>query len=332
MEIGELLKGAVERGASDLHLTAGASPTVRIDGRLRPLTAILLKSEDTRNISEQLLNQQQLALLKEKRELGFSHSYPGWGRFRVNAFYQRGSIGLAIRAINMEIHAMSALGLPDIVAKLTLRPEGLILVTGPAGSGKSTTLAAMIDLINEERRSHIITLEDPIEYLHSHKNSIVNQREIGSDSRSFPGALQAALRQDPDVVMVGEMRDPGIIPMAMAAAEAGNLVLASMPTQSVHQTLHRIINSFSPERQAQIRMQLADTLTGIVSQRLLPRKDGTGRVAAVEFLVITPVIRDLILDGKIKQISNLMQTGARSGMRTMEDHLQQLHEKGIIER
>jgi len=239
-------------------------------------------------------------------------------------------MGLAIRVIQTKVPQISTLGLPDIVTRMTLRPKGLLLVTGPASSGKTTTLAAMVDLINEERQCHIITLEDPIEYLHSHKKSIINQREIGSDSESFPSALKAALRQDPDVIMVGEMGDLETIAMAITAAETGNLVLASMHTLDAPQTINRIIDVFPPNQQEQIRVQLANTLVGIISQRLLPRKDGKGRVAAVEFIAVTPTIRNLIREGKVQQIYNVMQTGAKSGMRTMDNHLQHLYEKGLI--
>jgi twitching motility protein PilT len=234
--------------------------------------------------------------------------------------------GLSIK----KVPPMSALGLPDIVTRLTLRSKGLILVAGPAGSGKTTTLAAMVNLINMERQCHIITLEDPIEYLHSHKKSIINQREIGSDSESFPTALRAALRQDPDVIMVGEMKDPETISLALTAAEMGHLVLASLHTLDAPQTINRIIDVFPPAQQEQLYVQLADTLVGIIAQRLLPRKDGQGRVAAVEFLAVTPVVRNLIRESKIHQLYMTMQTGAKSGMRTMDNHLQHLYLQGLI--
>jgi len=330
MEIKDLLKQAVEREASDLHLTVGVPPTIRLNGLLTHLNDIPLKPEDTAKLVEEVLDQKNFALFKEKGEIDFSYSYPGLGRFRMNVFHQRGTMGLAVRVINTKVPKINTLGLPDIVTRMTLRPKGFIVVTGPASSGKTTTLAAMVDLINEERQCHIITLEDPIEYLHSHKKSIINQREIGSDSESFPSALQAALRQDPDVIMVGEMRDLETIATAINAAETGNLVLASMYTLDAPQTIIRIVDVFPPSQQEQIRVQLANTLVGIISQRLLPRKDGKGRVAAVEFLAVTPVIRSLIREGKIQQIYTVMQTGAKSGMRTMDSHLQHLYEKGLI--
>lgn len=330
MNINDLLKQAVERGASDLHITVGVPPMIRLDGLLTPLTETPLKPENTRQLVEQILQEKYYGLLKEKGEVDFSYSVPGMGRFRVNVFQQRGTMGMAIRIINTKVPLMSELGLPDIVTRLTLRPKGLILVTGPAGSGKTTTLAAMINLINLERQCHIITLEDPIEYLHSHKKSIINQREIGSDSESFPNALRAALRQDPDVIMVGEMSDLETISIALTAAETGRLVLASMHTLNAPQTINRIIDVFPPTQQEQLRVQLANTLVGIIAQRLLLRKDGQGRVAAVEFLAITPGVRNLIREGKIHQIYMTMQTGAKSGMRTMDNHLQHLFLQGLI--
>jgi twitching motility protein PilT len=330
MDINELLKMAVEQKASDLHITVGVPPVSRRDGALTYLTDTPLKPDDTRELVEQLLKDNELVLFKEKGEVDFSHSCPGLGRFRVNAFHQRGTIGMAIRVINTEVPKIQSLGLPDIVSKMTLRPKGLILVAGPAGSGKTTTLAAMVDLINEERNCHIITLEDPIEYLHTHKKSIINQREIGSDSESFPSGLRAALRQDPDVIMVGEMKDLDTISISLTAAETGHLVLASLYTLDAPQTINRIIDIFPPNQQDQIRVQLANTLIGIVAQRLLPRKDGEGRVAVVEFLAITPTVRNLIKEGKIQQIYYSMQTGAKSGMRTMDNHLQHLFEMGLI--
>lgn len=330
MNIGVLLQQAVERGASDLHVTVGVPPTVRLDGHLARLSEIPLKPADTRSLVEQVIDEKNLSLLQDKGEIDFSYSSPGLGRFRINAFYQRGTLGMAVRIINTKAPKLNTLGLPDIVAKMARRPKGLVLVTGPSGSGKTTTLAAMIDLLNEERSCHIITLEDPIEYLHSHKKSIINQREIGTDSESFPRALRAALHQDPDVIMLGEMNDPETISTALTAAETGNLLLASMHTLTAPQTIQRIIEIFPPNRQEQIRVQLANTLIGIISQRLLPRRDGKGRVAAVEFLAVTPVIRNLLREGRLQQIYTSMQTGVRSGMRTMDSHLQQLFEKGLI--
>lgn len=330
MNINDLLEQALEKGASDLHIIVGVPPVIRVDGLLIHLTEIPLKPENTRRLVEQILQEKHYALLRDKGEVDFSYSVPGMGRFRINVFQQRGTMGIAIRIIDTKVPLLSELGLPDIVARLTMRPKGLILVAGPAGSGKTTTLAAMINLLNTESPFHIITLEDPIEYLHSHNKSIISQREIGSDSESFSNALRAALRQDPDVIMVGEMNDPETISIALTAAETGHLVLASMHTLNAPQTINRIIDSFPSSQQEQCRVQLANNLVGIVAQRLLPRKDGQGRVAAVEFLAITPAVRNLIREGKIHQIYMVMQTGAKSGMRTMDNHLQHLFLQGII--
>lgn len=330
MSINDLLEQALERGASDMHIMVGVPPVIRVDGILIQLTETPLRPENTRHLVEQILQEKHYALLKEKGEVDFSYSVPGMGRFRINVFQQRGTMGIAIRIIDTQVPLLSELGLPDIVARLTMRPKGLILVAGPASSGKTTTLAAMINLINMESRCHIITLEDPIEYLHSHKKSIISQREIGSDSESFPNALRAALRQDPDVIMVGEMNDLDTISVALTAAETGHLVLASTHTLNAPLTINRIIEAYPSSQQEQFRVQLANNLVGIVAQRLLPRKDGQGRVAAVEFLAVTPAVRNLIREGKIHQIHMVMQTGAKSGMRTMDNHLQQLFLQGLI--
>jgi twitching motility protein PilT len=330
LDINDLLSLAVERKASDLHITVGVPPAIRIDGNLTRLTETPLKPEDTRRLVDQLLDEKMVVFFKEKGEVGFSHSSPGLGRFRVNAFHQRGTMSMAIRVINTNAPKITSLGLPDIVSKMTLRSKGLILVVGPAGSGKTTTLAAMVDLVNEERSCHIITLEDPIEYLHTHKKSIINQREIGSDSESFPISLRAALRQDPDVIMVGGMLDLETVSIALTAAETGNLVLASLHTMDAPQTINRMIEIFPQGQQSQVRVQLANCLIGIVAQRLLPRKDDQGRIAVVEFLAITSTIRNLIKEGRIQQIYSTMQTGAKSGMRTMDNHLQHLFGMGLI--
>lgn len=330
MNFKELLKQAIEQNASDLHVTVGAPPIIRVDGRLMQLSDPPLKPEDTRNLVEQCLDEKNFALLQEKGEVDFSYSYPGMGRFRINVFYQRGTLGLAARIINTKPPTLHSLGLPDIVAKMARHTRGLLLVAGPSSSGKSTTLAAIIDLINAERSCHIITLEDPIEYLHSHKKSIINQREIGTDSKSFPAALQAALRQDPDVIMIGELKELESISIALTAAETGRLVLGALQTLTAPQTIQRLIEAFPPDQQEQIRLQLASTLIGIICQRLLPRRDGQGRVPAVEFLAVSPAVRTLIREGRLQQIYSYMQTGVRSGMRTMDSHLQQLYAKGLI--
>lgn len=330
IHINDILAEAVKVGASDVHLTVGLSPVFRRYGRLE----VQVQWPPLNASSAELLVQQILGSRWEefvrRKELDLAYSVPGLGRFRVNVFYQRGSAGAAIRLVGYNVRSLEELGLPSVVGELADQPHGLILVTGPTGSGKSTTLAAMIDRINEHRSCHIITLEDPIEYLHHHKKSIVNQREIGTDSPSFASALRAALRQDPDVILVGEMRDLETVATAITAAETGHLVLATLHTGSAVQSIDRIIDVFPPHQQPQIRIQLADTLVGVITQRLLPRVDRPGRVAAVEILIATPAVKNLIREGKTHQIVSLMQTGGRYGMQTMEMALKQLESRGII--
>ena len=330
MDITELLKSTLEKGATDLHLTVGAPPTVRVDCTLTPLTDVPLRPEDTRELMKQVLDEEKMTQFAKVGEVDLSYSSPGVGRFRVNIFHQRGTIGMAIRVINTVVPDISSLGLPDIVSRLALRQKGLILITGPNNSGKSTSMAAIINLINEEMHRHIITLEDPIEYLHKHKKSIINQREIGLDSDSFPLALRSALRQDPDVILIGELNEPDTISMALTAAETGNLVLSSLHTPDVTQAIERLIDVFPKDQKEQVRVQLANILIGAVSQRLLTRKDGEGKVVAVEFLAVSPAVRNLIREGKIEQIHTMMQSGVRSGMRSLDKHIQQLFEKGAI--
>ena len=320
----------MQRNASDLHLTAGAHPTLRIDGNLVPLDGPLLKPEDTRQLAGQILTREQLDLFEDRGELDFSYNSAKTGSFRVNVYYQRGSVGLAIRVVSRQIPSLVSLGLPETVATLARRSQGLILVTGPAGSGKSTTIAAMLNLINEERACHIITLEDPIEYRHTNKKSIINQREIGSDSKTFPGALRAALRQDPDVIMVGEMRDLETISITITAAETGHLVLATLHTSSAPQAVERIIDVFPSNQQQQVRLQLSNTLAGVLSQRLLRRKDGKGRLAALEILLNTPAVRNLIRESKLHQLYSAMQTGMRFGMQTLDQALQGYYKEDLI--
>ncbi len=330
MELKELLKLALEKDATDIHLTVNAPPIIRVDGNLKHLTEDNLKPEDTFRLMAEVLDEDKQEYLKKAGELDLSFSVSGVGRFRVNAFYQRGTVGLAIRVINTVVPEIVTLGLPDIVSKMAMRPKGLLLVTGPSNSGKTTTVAALINMLNEEMSRHIITLEDPIEYLHKHKKSIVNQREIGLDSASFPQALKAALRQDPDVILVGELHDAETVSMVMTAAETGHLVMSTLHTPDVVQAIERLVDVFPTEQKEQMRVQLANTLVGVVSQRLLNRKDGEGKVAAVEFLAITPNVRSLIRDGKMQNISKMMCAGARSGMRSLDMHIQQLLEKGAI--
>lgn len=331
MDIIALLQETVKAGASDLHLTVDAPPFIRLNGRLQPLAYPLLRAADTEAMLGQILNREQSETFAGRGELDFSFGLAGVSRFRVSAFRQRGSVAMVMRVIPAVVQTMEELGLPGVVAELADRPSGLILVTGSTGSGKSTTLAAIVDHINSRCACHIITLEDPIEYLHTHKKSIVNQREIGSDSRSFQDALRAALRQDPDVILVGEMRDLETISIALTAAETGHLVLATLHTSSAPQTVDRIVDVFPPSQQEQIRVQLAGTLQGIIAQQLVPRCDRPGRAAAFEILTGTPAVRNLIREGKTHQLLSMIQTGGRYGMRTMSGALRALLDQGIID-
>lgn len=330
MYINSLLEEVTGRGVSDLHITAGVPPIIRERGFLRKFGSRALNGEDTEKILRQLLNEDQLKIFEEKGEVDFSYNLTGLGYFRVNGYRQRGSVGIAIRVLNTKIVTLKELEMPDTLATMAMRNQGLILVTGPTGSGKSTTLAAMTDLINSNKENHIITLEDPIEYVHKHKKSVVTQREIGQDSNTFPAALRAALRQDPDVILVGEMRDLETISIAVTAAETGHLVLATLHTNDSAQSVERIIDSFPSNQQHQIRTQLANSLVGIVSQRLIPRRDDSGRIAAVEVLLCNNAVRNLIREGKIHQIPSTMQICASQGMLTMDKCLQNLYQKGKI--
>lgn len=330
LDIETILVAAAAAGASDVHISAGLPPVFRVHGELQVQRQWEpLDFEMTAGLVRPMLGN-KWEVFQEQGEIDLAYSLPGVSRFRVNVFHQRGSVGAAIRLIPREIPGLESLGLPPVVAELAGRQHGLILVTGPTGSGKSTTLAAMVDKINRERSCHIITLEDPIEYLHQHRRSIVNQREVGSDTRSFASALRAALRQDPDVILVGEMRDLETIATAITAAETGHLVLATLHTSSAVQSVDRIIDVFPPHQQGQVRIQLADTLEGVITQQLLPRADRKGRVAAVEVLIATPAVKNLIREGKTHQIVSSMQTGARYGMQTMEMALRQLVTRGLI--
>ena len=327
----EFLKQAVEQGASDLHISAGAAPALRLDGQLKSPGAPPLRPDQTLALAKQILNEEQYEALVRLGEADLSYTAPDLGCFRINVYYQRGAVSIACRVIKPEMPTIDSLGLPEAVKTLARRTRGLIIVTGPTGSGKSTTMAAMINLINEEKFCHILTLEDPIEYLHSNKKSIINQREMGRDTKTFPKALRAALRQDPDVILVGEMRDLETIAIALTAAETGHLVLATLHTMDAPQAVERIIDVFPPNQQEQIRVQLASTLSGVISQRLLRRKDGNGRIAAAEILVSTPAVRNLIREKKVHQIYSFMQTGAKFGMQTMDNHLQFLVEKELVD-
>ncbi len=324
-----LLREAVARKASDLHITVGIPPVLRIDGNLVRTDLPSLKPDDTDNLLATIAGESQLAAFVDWGEIDFSYSIPGLSRFRVNAFRQRGATAIAVRIVGNRVPTLAELGMPDTVAALADKPRGLVLVTGPTGSGKSTTLAAMIDRINRGRTSHIVTIEDPIEYLHRHDKSIVNQREVQADTRSFAAALRAALREDPDVILVGELRDLETIATAMTAAETGHLVLATLHTGDAAQTIDRIVDVFPPYQQQQIRVQLSLTLQGIVAQQLLPRVGG-GRVAAVELLVATPAVRNVIREGKAHQIPSIIQTAAKAGMQTMDAALRDLYRRGLV--
>ena len=315
----ELLTALLEVGGSDLHLTVGTPPVVRVNGELErlekypPLTPRALQG-----MIYAILPQKLRERFEQELELDMSYSLPGQARFRVNVYQQRDALGAAFRLIPFEIKKLDELGLPGVVADLARFPRGFVVVTGPTGSGKSTTLAGMVDVVNEERAGHIMTVEDPIEFLHKHKQCIVNQREVGADTHGFGQALKHVLRQDPDVILVGEMRDLETISTAITAAETGHLVFATLHTQDAPQTIDRIIDVFPPHQQQQVRVQLATTLQGVVTQQLLQTTDGQGRVAAVEVLVTTPAIRNLIREGKVHQIYSAMQAGGRYGMQTMD--------------
>lgn len=332
MDINDLLRITVETKASDLHITVGVPPMVRKNGNLKPCSDIILKPEDTEKLTYQVLDEEQRDYFNKNGEIDLSYHLPGVSRFRVNAFKQRGSCSMAIRVVNIKIPTLDELGFPACIKELAMKPRGLILVTGPTGSGKSTTLASMIDHINNNRNAHILTLEDPIEYLHRHKKSIVNQREIGTDSRSFANALRAALREDPDIILVGEMRDNETISIAITAAETGHLVMSTLHTVSADQTIDRIIDSFPPEQQAQIRVQLAAVLEGVITQQLLPLASNAGRTAALEILIANSAIKNLIREGRTHQIQTAIQTGSRFGMRTMDASLAELVKKGFVTR
>ncbi len=333
LDFADVLLEVIDRRASDLHITAGAPPTVRIRGRLVPMDGFpVLTPNDTREIVYSILSEGQRQKFENNWQIDFAYQIPGRGRFRVNAYFQRAAVGAAFRLIPFDVVPFETLGLPTVVADFANKPRGLVLVTGPTGSGKSTTLASLIDVINATREEHIMTVEDPIEFLHHHKKCIVNQRELGSDATSFGEALKAALRQDPDVILVGEMRDLETIGTALTAAETGHLVFATLHTQDTPQTIDRIIDVFPPEQQGQVRAQLSVALQGIMTQTLLPTADGAGRVVAAEVLVPTPAVRNLIREAKTHQIYSVIQTGASHGMQTMDAALVQLVRAGKVNR
>ncbi|MBI4822725.1 MAG: type IV pilus twitching motility protein PilT [Nitrospirae bacterium] len=333
MDITELLKTALSHGASDLHMKVGSPPIMRVNGELVPLpSGNRLSNEDTVKLSLSLMNPGQRENFKKKNDIDFAYSVPGLGRFRCNAFVQRGTVGITMRTIPMKIPTIEELHLPTILNKIALQQRGLILVTGTTGSGKSTTLAAMIDLINMSKTVNIVTIEDPIEYLHRDKRGLINQREVGVDTESFAKALRAALRQDPDVILVGEMRDFETIQTAMSAAETGHLVLSTLHTLNASETVNRIISFFPPYQHKQVRLQLAAILQGIISLRLVPRADGQGRVPAVEILIATATIKDCIEDAdKTKLIPDaIMQGKVHYGMQTFDQSLFDLYQAGLI--
>ena len=328
----DLLRKMTEAGGSDLHLTTNSAPQIRVHGHLKSLTEYTpLTPADTKRLAYSVLTDAQKHRFEENLELDFSFGLKGMSRFRANLFNQKGAVGAVFRAIPYEIKSFEALGLPPVVSDLCKKPRGLVLVTGPTGSGKSTTLAAMIDKINVDRHDHILTIEDPIEFLHTHKNCVVNQREVAADTHSFGSALRTALRQDPDVVLVGEMRDLETIEMALRIAETGHLTFATLHTNSAYSTINRIIDVFPSAQQAQVRTQLSLVLEGIMCQALLPKASGDGRAMALEILVPNPAIRNLIREDKIHQIYSMMQTGQdKFGMQTFNQALATLYHKKTI--
>jgi twitching motility protein PilT len=332
-DFAQVLTQMVEERASDVHLTPGFPPAIRIRGRIVPMEdSPVLSPQQTRDVVYSILNDDQRKRFENNKQLDFAYSIPGVARFRVNCYFQRGAVSAAFRHIPTDIRSLEELGLPSVLVDLTRKPRGFVLVTGPTGSGKTTTLASMLDMINAERAEHILTIEDPIEYLHNHRKCIVNQREIGNDADDFALALKAALRQDPDVILVGEMRDLETISTALTAAETGHLVFATLHTQSAAQTVDRIIDVFPPGQQHQVRMQLSIGLQGVVTQQLLPTADGSGRVVAAEVMIPTPAIRNLIREGKTHQLYSAIQTSGALGMQTMDAHLAQLTRMGKITR
>ncbi|WP_017726717.1 type IV pilus twitching motility protein PilT [Halalkalibacterium ligniniphilum] len=326
----ELLKEAFTKGASDIHLTVGLPPMLRINGELVRFAQVSLKPSDTEGMAKAVIPEPLWERFHKQGELDFSYGIPGLSRFRINTFFQRSCICLAIRVVPTVIPTLSQLNMPLILQQIAKKPQGLVLVTGPTGSGKSTTLAAMIDYINEHEKKHIITLEDPIEYLHKHKKSIVNQREVGFDTLNFANGLKGCLRQDPDIILVGEMRDFETISIALTAAETGHLVLGTLHTTDAPSTIDRIIDVFPPAQQSQIRIQLSAVLAAVISQRLFKTKDGKGRRAATEILINNAAVKNLIRNGKVHQIQNVMQTSRAAGMHTLEMSIRELLEQRVI--
>jgi twitching motility protein PilT len=334
VDVFDLMKEISDHPAiSDLHITVKRKPIIRYNGELQVYEEFPepLNIDQVNQIARKLMNDDQWDIFQKDGEADFSYSIPGYCRFRVNAYHQRGSTTLALRIIPSEIPTLDSLGLPDVLKRLAMQRNGLVLCTGPTGSGKSTTLAAMIDVVNQSKHSHIITLEDPIEYLHSHKKCIVHQREVGADTKSFANGLRASLRQDPDVILVGEMRDLETISIALEASETGHLVFATLHTNDAPSTVERIIDVFPAHQQDQVRVQLATALNGIISQQLLKRADGSKRVAALEIMVATAAVKNIIREGKTHQLVSSIQTGAKYGMVMMDNYLINLYQKGLIE-
>ena len=326
-----LLEEMIRVGASDLHITAGERPKLRVDGEIvNAVSNPILTPKDTLNLAYSILTENQKKRFETEDELDFSFGIANLARFRGNVYRQRGCVSLAIRQIPFHVKTISELGLPPQIERLAEKPRGLVLVTGPTGSGKSTTLAAMIDKINRERRGHILTVEDPIEFIHKHQGCLVNQREVGADTKSFASALKYALRQDPDVILIGEMRDEETVRTALSAAETGHLALATLHTNSAAETINRIIDVFPSHQQSQVRAQLAFVLEGVVTQTLLPRAKGSGRVCACEIMICTPAVRACIRDDKVHQIYSIMQAGKKHGMQTMNDAFYQLIVSGEV--
>ncbi len=332
MHIDTILKKAHELGASDVHITVASPIIMRINSKLEKVTEYVLKPKDTEALAMSVMNDVQREKFEAQGELDFSYAIMHVGRFRVNAFKQRGSYALVFRVVALDIPDLETLRLPEVLGDLTEKKRGLILVTGPTGSGKSTTLASMIKRINDTRKEHIITIEDPIEYLHSHKKSVINQREIGNDSQSFANALRASLRQDPDIILVGEMRDLETIATALTAAETGHLVFSTLHTIGAAKTIDRVIDVFPPHQQSQIRVQLASVLEAVISQQLLPKASGKGRIVANEILIANHAARNIIREGKTHQLQTVIQTGKAQGMITMDDSIMQKYRMREIDK
>ncbi len=330
MDISEILAFAKEQGASDLHISSGEPPIIRVHGDIQKVDMPSLSQEEVHTMLYDILNDQQLKVFESDKEIDFAIDLKGIARYRINAFYQSKGEAIVFRTIPTKIMSLEELGLPRILADLTKKTKGLILVTGPTGSGKSTTLAAMINHINQNKKLHILTIEDPIEFVYEPKLSLVNQRELGTNTHSFANALRSALREDPDVILVGEMRDLETISLAMTAAETGHLVLGTLHTSSAAKTIDRVVDVFPHEQQNQVRTMFSESILAVITQNLLKKKDGKGRVAALEIMIGTPAVRNLIREGKVAQIPGMMQTGKKFGMQTMDATLVELLQRGVV--